>query len=329
MGFRFQRRLNLGGGWGLNASRSGGSLSYRSQHGAVGTKGFSLRTGIPGLSFRQNWGKDSGVVVAAMVLIIAVAAIAVQVLIYLVPIVWQCLTWIGLTAYDLCVYAMRRIGVVRHEPSGFTSGESLLVRESGSLSPGVDSLDGGRMSNFVGGILGAVIVGSIAMLVANCSGNDAGAANSVAPIALEASSAKPSALPEPLPEPLLEPLTEPESPKEMYIASRSVNQRSSPNGSVVGKISGGSSVQVYEEKGGWSRISAAGVIPALWVASRMLCTGSGCYSAVPARLPAESLRRSRSNFIDGSCPCSGARVCVGPRGGRYCITSGGRKRYGV
>jgi len=31
----------------------------------------------------------------------------------------------------------------------------------------------------------------------------------------------------------------------------------------------------------------------------------------------------------GACPCSGRSVCVGPRGGRYCITSGGNKRYGV
>jgi hypothetical protein len=32
---------------------------------------------------------------------------------------------------------------------------------------------------------------------------------------------------------------------------------------------------------------------------------------------------------DGECPCNGGKVCVGPRGGRYCITSGGNKRYGV
>ena len=30
-----------------------------------------------------------------------------------------------------------------------------------------------------------------------------------------------------------------------------------------------------------------------------------------------------------SCPCSGRNVCTGPRGGRYCMTSGGNKRYGV
>jgi hypothetical protein len=29
------------------------------------------------------------------------------------------------------------------------------------------------------------------------------------------------------------------------------------------------------------------------------------------------------------CPCGSGKVCVGPRGGRYCITSGGNKRYGV
>ncbi len=31
----------------------------------------------------------------------------------------------------------------------------------------------------------------------------------------------------------------------------------------------------------------------------------------------------------GECPCNGGKVCVGPRGGRYCITSSGNKRYGV
>ena len=31
----------------------------------------------------------------------------------------------------------------------------------------------------------------------------------------------------------------------------------------------------------------------------------------------------------GECPCNGGDVCVGPRGGRYCLTSSGNKRYGV
>ena len=35
---------------------------------------------------------------------------------------------------------------------------------------------------------------------------------------------------------------------------------------------------------------------------------------------------SSSNNSSG-CPCSGSNDCVGPRGGTYCITSGGNKRY--
>jgi hypothetical protein len=34
-------------------------------------------------------------------------------------------------------------------------------------------------------------------------------------------------------------------------------------------------------------------------------------------------------FSDSSCSCAGHNVCYGPRGGRYCITSGGNKRYGI
>lgn len=40
-------------------------------------------------------------------------------------------------------------------------------------------------------------------------------------------------------------------------------------------------------------------------------------------------RSSGYSAIGGSCPCSGRNICIGPRGGRYCITSGGNKRYGL
>jgi uncharacterized protein YraI len=43
----------------------------------------------------------------------------------------------------------------------------------------------------------------------------------------------------------------------------------------------------------------------------------------------KSRRSSGYGLSSGSCPCSGRNVCIGPRGGRYCITSGGNKRYGV
>lgn len=37
----------------------------------------------------------------------------------------------------------------------------------------------------------------------------------------------------------------------------------------------------------------------------------------------------RGTTDDGNCPCNGGNVCTGKRGGRYCITASGRKRYGV
>ena len=37
--------------------------------------------------------------------------------------------------------------------------------------------------------------------------------------------------------------------------------------------------------------------------------------------------KQRRETDSGSCPCSSSKICVGPRGGTYCITSGGNKRY--
>lgn len=54
MGFRFYRRINLGSGLGLNLSKSGIGTSIRSKHGSIGSSGFSIRTGIPGSSYRQR-----------------------------------------------------------------------------------------------------------------------------------------------------------------------------------------------------------------------------------------------------------------------------------
>lgn len=38
---------------------------------------------------------------------------------------------------------------------------------------------------------------------------------------------------------------------------------------------------------------------------------------------------TRSVTQDGDCSCNSGKVCVGPRGGRYCISRSGNKRYGV
>lgn len=112
MGFRFQRRINFCGGWRLNTSGSGGSLSYRSRHGSIGTKGFSLRTGLPGLSYRRNWGKNNGgAALIALTFMLALAAIGmfIKLLIYVLPLLWSWLKWIVMTLYDLCAYGIKRI----------------------------------------------------------------------------------------------------------------------------------------------------------------------------------------------------------------------------
>lgn len=38
-------------------------------------------------------------------------------------------------------------------------------------------------------------------------------------------------------------------------------------------------------------------------------------------------QKASSTAKTTSCSCSGTKRCTGPRGGRYCITSGGKKRY--
>ena len=59
MGFRYSKRI--GGhkkGFGLNVSSSGVSSSYRSKYGSICPKGFSIRTSVPGLTFRSNFGSN-------------------------------------------------------------------------------------------------------------------------------------------------------------------------------------------------------------------------------------------------------------------------------
>jgi hypothetical protein len=62
MGLRYQKRVGGYRGFGLNFSGSGISSSYRTKYGTIGSKGFSIRSGIPGLSFRSGYGrgKDKG-----------------------------------------------------------------------------------------------------------------------------------------------------------------------------------------------------------------------------------------------------------------------------
>ena len=53
-------------------------------------------------------------------------------------------------------------------------------------------------------------------------------------------------------------------------------------------------------------------------------------SAIPPKATPKSSTQTPSSSASPktvSCPCSGPKLCVGPRGGHYCMTSGGKKRY--
>lgn len=123
-----------------------------------------------------------------------------------------------------------------------------------------------------------------------------------------------------------------------YIDADRLNVRSTPKGKVVSSLQRGGTVKVYEELDGWSRISQAGEA-ARWVSSGSLCDASDCWArrSAPSATPAPAARlytpppvqRSVPSSYSSSCPCSSGSVCIGPRGGRYCITSGGNKRYGI
>ena len=144
-----------------------------------------------------------------------------------------------------------------------------------------------------------------------------------------------------------------------------VNCRNEPKATahIVTRISAGTDVSVERRRDDWSLIRHTP--RSCWVASRYLgeqstadanraslrqtravsrssytnrerisrpSRRSSFWSSTPHR---SSRRQSRArsapsyDYGGGSCPCSGRNICVGPRGGRYCITSGGNKRYGV
>ena len=82
--------------------------------------------------------------------------------------------------------------------------------------------------------------------------------------------------------------------------------------------------------------------PILGTSQAQIWTGTGTTTKRTRSSTRKSTRSKRSSggsrgyrlrgggeYQSGSCPCSGSNVCIGPRGGRYCITSGGNKRYGV
>lgn len=117
-----------------------------------------------------------------------------------------------------------------------------------------------------------------------------------------------------------------------YVAADRLNVRNAPNGKVITSLKRGQSITIYQESDNWAKITP-GNQSSQWVSTKSLCHGDKCYQKsrqTPA--PKQPIYRptpKRNVESDAGCPCSSGRICIGPRGGRYCITSGGNKRYGV
>lgn len=136
-----------------------------------------------------------------------------------------------------------------------------------------------------------------------------------------------------------------------YVSARALNCRAEPttSGAVIGGLVQNDKAEIVEQSGTWSKIrrdtgdcwvassflAAVPVVATGAAAQGLMSAGSGKSYAAKASSSSSSSRKKQSQprrsgyYLDGSCPCSGSKVCIGPRGGRYCITSGGNKRYGV
>lgn len=112
-------------------------------------------------------------------------------------------------------------------------------------------------------------------------------------------------------------------------------------------------VLIYDRLNNWERISVEHS-PAEWVESKNLCTEKNCLAISPNSDVLKIIKKSplvkntQSTYIKpklalaekkqrqpinnkiapvNSCSCSVINYCVGPRGGHYCYTNTGNKRY--
>lgn len=116
------------------------------------------------------------------------------------------------------------------------------------------------------------------------------------------------------------------------VTAEALNIRDAPNGKVIGKLTREQVVSVYKTQESWSRISSDSE-PSKWVSTASLRKADST-SPVPSTTtrpsyaaPSATKKSSAAPYSGGGCSCSSGGVCYGPRGGAYCYTSGGNKRY--
>jgi Protein of unknown function (DUF4236)/Bacterial SH3 domain len=123
-----------------------------------------------------------------------------------------------------------------------------------------------------------------------------------------------------------------------HITGEMVEGRTNPSSTakVLHVFQNGDVVRVVKRKRNWIKVIQNGVT--FWVLAKHISSPARAShiakrSSLVSRPSKQSTKRNRaskrSGFSGGSCPCRSGRICTGPRGGRYCITSGGNKKYGV
>lgn len=126
---------------------------------------------------------------------------------------------------------------------------------------------------------------------------------------------------------------------QKYVNSDVLNIRDKPNGKIIGKLNRGESVDIYENRTHWVNISSTTSNPK-WVSTKLLCEPVGCAVKQVNKTPVKpthyqtlssngnSTRKNETKtHYKSDCSCAVVDYCVGPRGGHYCFTSGGNKKY--
>lgn len=128
-----------------------------------------------------------------------------------------------------------------------------------------------------------------------------------------------------------------------YVNANVLNVRNAPMvGEVIDTLGRGEQVLVYAKEQNWANISDDPNAPK-WVATQFLCNAENCYQVyIQPTSPTKASSKPSQNYntpiyytptpsvrpsYGGACPCSGSYRCTGPRGGKYCYTSSGKKSY--
>ncbi len=140
MPLKYFRRLNAGDGVGINISGSGLSVSKRTKYGSFGTSGFSIRTGIPGLSYRSSWGGSKSNGLSGLILLlfsVLVIYIAYNLIVFIGVLIYNLVgSLIDAVSFAVRIYRIKMLENKLKKDRDFYEGSGLVKFVSVSDSSG-------------------------------------------------------------------------------------------------------------------------------------------------------------------------------------------------